>query len=231
MATTQNTLVTTQQCTKNHLEHCSNRIAVHCNHPQHFGIVVAALRASIFFTEIYNLHNLTSLLWPPQVIRKGEVSCCWTCTPCKENEFVFDEYTCRMCELGSWPTDDLTGESTSTFRAKCSSCCSSSWSQSHRLPMILNFSDQPHKLIISYSSLWYKYLGHEITLETHLSLRALFENLDHGNLMPKTEIWTWRGSASECSRIAIKRKPWSSSLSACSTLLRAEAALLFMQEP
>uniref|UniRef100_A0A671PTX5 Metabotropic glutamate receptor 5 n=1 Tax=Sinocyclocheilus anshuiensis TaxID=1608454 RepID=A0A671PTX5_9TELE len=44
-----------------------------------------------------------------KVIRKGEVSCCWTCTPCKENEFVFDEYTCRACELGSWPTNDLTG--------------------------------------------------------------------------------------------------------------------------
>lgn len=44
-----------------------------------------------------------------QVIRKGEVSCCWTCTPCKENEFVFDEYTCRACDLGSWPNDDLTG--------------------------------------------------------------------------------------------------------------------------
>ncbi|CAL8361637.1 unnamed protein product [Merluccius merluccius] len=44
-----------------------------------------------------------------KVIRKGEVSCCWTCTPCKDNEFVFDEYTCRACELGSWPTDDLTG--------------------------------------------------------------------------------------------------------------------------
>uniref|UniRef100_A0A8D3B5H4 Metabotropic glutamate receptor 1 n=1 Tax=Scophthalmus maximus TaxID=52904 RepID=A0A8D3B5H4_SCOMX len=44
-----------------------------------------------------------------KVIRKGEVSCCWTCTPCKENEFVFDEYTCRACVLGFWPTDDLTG--------------------------------------------------------------------------------------------------------------------------
>ncbi|KAK1800171.1 hypothetical protein P4O66_000224 [Electrophorus voltai] len=44
-----------------------------------------------------------------KVIRKGEVSCCWTCTPCKENEYVFDEYTCRACELGSWPTDDLKG--------------------------------------------------------------------------------------------------------------------------
>ncbi|KAJ8410837.1 hypothetical protein AAFF_G00187940 [Aldrovandia affinis] len=44
-----------------------------------------------------------------KVIRKGEVSCCWTCTPCKDNEFVSDEYTCRSCILGSWPTDDLTG--------------------------------------------------------------------------------------------------------------------------
>ncbi|XP_054581490.1 metabotropic glutamate receptor 5 isoform X5 [Eptesicus fuscus] len=44
-----------------------------------------------------------------KVIRKGEVSCCWTCTPCKENEYVSDEYTCKACQLGSWPTDDLTG--------------------------------------------------------------------------------------------------------------------------
>ncbi|XP_064841363.1 metabotropic glutamate receptor 5-like [Oncorhynchus masou masou] len=44
-----------------------------------------------------------------KVIRKGEVSCCWTCTPCKENEFVFDEYTCQACDLGSWPTFHLTG--------------------------------------------------------------------------------------------------------------------------
>uniref|UniRef100_A0AAV2JDI8 Metabotropic glutamate receptor 5 n=1 Tax=Knipowitschia caucasica TaxID=637954 RepID=A0AAV2JDI8_KNICA len=44
-----------------------------------------------------------------KVIRKGEVSCCWTCTPCKENEFVFDEYTCQACTLGFWPTNDLTG--------------------------------------------------------------------------------------------------------------------------
>ncbi|XP_075448672.1 metabotropic glutamate receptor 5 isoform X2 [Ascaphus truei] len=44
-----------------------------------------------------------------KVIRKGEVSCCWTCTPCKENEIVYDEYTCKACDLGSWPTFDLTG--------------------------------------------------------------------------------------------------------------------------
>ncbi|KAG7226023.1 hypothetical protein INR49_018633, partial [Caranx melampygus] len=67
-----------------------------------------------------------------KVIRKGEVSCCWTCTPCKENEFVFDEYTCRACELGSWPTDDLTGQMSQTVTGRnrygslaySSLCCS-----------------------------------------------------------------------------------------------------------
>uniref|UniRef100_A0A8D0L4W1 Glutamate metabotropic receptor 5 n=1 Tax=Sphenodon punctatus TaxID=8508 RepID=A0A8D0L4W1_SPHPU len=44
-----------------------------------------------------------------KVIRKGEVSCCWTCTPCKDNEFVSDEYTCKACQLGSWPNNGLTG--------------------------------------------------------------------------------------------------------------------------
>lgn len=58
-----------------------------------------------------------------QVIRKGEVSCCWTCTPCKENEFVFDEYTCRACDLGSWPTDDLTGNHFASLSLTHSVCC------------------------------------------------------------------------------------------------------------
>ncbi|NXH89003.1 GRM1 protein, partial [Edolisoma coerulescens] len=44
-----------------------------------------------------------------KVIRKGEVSCCWICTACKENEFVQDEFTCKACELGWWPNADLTG--------------------------------------------------------------------------------------------------------------------------
>ncbi|KFW86678.1 Metabotropic glutamate receptor 1 [Manacus vitellinus] len=44
-----------------------------------------------------------------KVIRKGEVSCCWICTACKENEFVQDEFTCKACELGWWPNTDLTG--------------------------------------------------------------------------------------------------------------------------
>ncbi|OCT79935.1 hypothetical protein XELAEV_18026749mg [Xenopus laevis] len=44
-----------------------------------------------------------------KVIRKGEVSCCWICTPCKENEFVQDEFTCKACDLGAWPNAGLTG--------------------------------------------------------------------------------------------------------------------------
>ncbi|XP_061234706.1 metabotropic glutamate receptor 1 isoform X1 [Neopsephotus bourkii] len=44
-----------------------------------------------------------------KVIRKGEVSCCWICTACKENEFVQDEFTCKACELGWWPNADLAG--------------------------------------------------------------------------------------------------------------------------
>ncbi|KAK2490573.1 hypothetical protein MC885_016517, partial [Smutsia gigantea] len=44
-----------------------------------------------------------------QVIRKGEVSCCWICTACKENEYVQDEFTCKACDLGWWPSADLTG--------------------------------------------------------------------------------------------------------------------------
>ena len=44
-----------------------------------------------------------------QVIRKGEVSCCWICTTCKDNEYVQDEFTCKACELGWWPDDELAG--------------------------------------------------------------------------------------------------------------------------
>ncbi|KAM3602580.1 uncharacterized protein V6R79_006775 [Siganus canaliculatus] len=44
-----------------------------------------------------------------KVIRKGEVSCCWICTTCKDNEYVQDEFTCKACELGWWPNDELTG--------------------------------------------------------------------------------------------------------------------------
>uniref|UniRef100_A0A3P9IYF1 Metabotropic glutamate receptor 1 n=1 Tax=Oryzias latipes TaxID=8090 RepID=A0A3P9IYF1_ORYLA len=42
-----------------------------------------------------------------KVIRKGEVSCCWICTTCKDNEYVQDEFTCKACELGWWPDEEL----------------------------------------------------------------------------------------------------------------------------
>ncbi|XP_072535124.1 metabotropic glutamate receptor 1 isoform X1 [Salminus brasiliensis] len=44
-----------------------------------------------------------------KVIRKGEVSCCWICTTCKDNEYVQDEFTCKACDLGWWPDDELAG--------------------------------------------------------------------------------------------------------------------------
>ncbi|XP_073349208.1 metabotropic glutamate receptor 1 [Pagrus major] len=44
-----------------------------------------------------------------KVIRKGEVSCCWICTTCKDNEIVQDEFTCKACDLGWWPDDELAG--------------------------------------------------------------------------------------------------------------------------
>ncbi|XP_029588833.1 metabotropic glutamate receptor 1 isoform X1 [Salmo trutta] len=44
-----------------------------------------------------------------KVIRKGEVSCCWICTTCKDNEILRDEFTCQACDLGWWPDDELEG--------------------------------------------------------------------------------------------------------------------------
>uniref|UniRef100_A0A8C4NNS6 Glutamate receptor, metabotropic 5b n=1 Tax=Eptatretus burgeri TaxID=7764 RepID=A0A8C4NNS6_EPTBU len=71
------------------------------------------------------LHMNDSVMWPDgilesicsapctlghiRVIKKGEVSCCWICTPCKDNEYILDDFTCKPCELGSWPNPKLTG--------------------------------------------------------------------------------------------------------------------------
>lgn len=57
--------------------------------------------------EIAEWHFSTRFV--DQVIRKGEVSCCWICTACKNNEFVQDEFTCKACELGWWPDEELEG--------------------------------------------------------------------------------------------------------------------------
>ncbi|XP_010876824.1 metabotropic glutamate receptor 1b isoform X3 [Esox lucius] len=51
-----------------------------------------------------------------KVIRKGEVSCCWICTPCKDNEIVQDEFTCKACDLGWWPDSELEGCEPITLR-------------------------------------------------------------------------------------------------------------------
>ncbi|KAJ7990804.1 hypothetical protein DPEC_G00290710 [Dallia pectoralis] len=51
-----------------------------------------------------------------KVIRKGEVSCCWICTACKDNEIVQDEFTCKACDLGWWPDPELEGCEPITLR-------------------------------------------------------------------------------------------------------------------
>uniref|UniRef100_A0AAX7U6A0 Metabotropic glutamate receptor 1 n=1 Tax=Astatotilapia calliptera TaxID=8154 RepID=A0AAX7U6A0_ASTCA len=51
-----------------------------------------------------------------KVIRKGEVSCCWICTACKDNEYVQDEFTCKACDLGWWPDKELEGCEPITLR-------------------------------------------------------------------------------------------------------------------
>lgn len=63
----------------------------------------------IIIMDCYKENVLLPGLFFMQVIRKGEVSCCWICTTCKDNEFVQDEFTCKACELGWWPDDELAG--------------------------------------------------------------------------------------------------------------------------
>ena len=35
--------------------------------------------------------------------------CCWVCITCKPWEYLENEFTCRECEIGFWPTEDLSG--------------------------------------------------------------------------------------------------------------------------
>ncbi|KAK8775608.1 hypothetical protein V5799_031046 [Amblyomma americanum] len=41
-------------------------------------------------------------------IHSETMKCCWNCVPCKENQYVKDEYTCLDCERGWWPNENLT---------------------------------------------------------------------------------------------------------------------------
>lgn len=81
-----------------------------------------------FFSTAQCSDLLPSFLWHVvdcvlflcvQVIRKGEVSCCWICTTCKDNEYVQDEFTCKACELGWWPDDDLAGRTNKNRNCVC----------------------------------------------------------------------------------------------------------------
>lgn len=42
-------------------------------------------------------------------IQSDSVKCCWICVPCRENQYLMDEYTCQACPLGWWPNHNLTG--------------------------------------------------------------------------------------------------------------------------
>lgn len=35
-------------------------------------------------------------------------SCCWSCVPCREDAYVYND-SCRKCELGYRPDDNMTG--------------------------------------------------------------------------------------------------------------------------
>lgn len=56
------------------------------------------------------------------------MSCCWICTACKENEYVQDEFTCKACELGWWPDEELEGG----FPPPCRFCVGSPQSRDQR---------------------------------------------------------------------------------------------------
>ncbi|XP_076445848.1 LOW QUALITY PROTEIN: metabotropic glutamate receptor 5-like [Babylonia areolata] len=43
-----------------------------------------------------------------QGVRSEVITCCWVCTPCKDNEIVVEEDHCSSCELGWWPNENKT---------------------------------------------------------------------------------------------------------------------------
>ncbi|XP_070568878.1 metabotropic glutamate receptor 1-like [Ptychodera flava] len=56
---------------------------------------------------------VTSRCSPP--CPKGQIKniqnnqCCWVCTPCKENEYLLNDFKCEACSKGWWPDESLTG--------------------------------------------------------------------------------------------------------------------------
>lgn len=43
-----------------------------------------------------------------KVVQQGD-HCCWICNPCKDQEFVLDEFHCQKCEDGWWPDKEKSG--------------------------------------------------------------------------------------------------------------------------
>lgn len=43
-----------------------------------------------------------------KIMQAGD-TCCWICNPCKDQEFVLDEFHCQKCDDGWWPTPNKTG--------------------------------------------------------------------------------------------------------------------------
>ncbi|XP_077977651.1 metabotropic glutamate receptor 1-like [Glandiceps talaboti] len=56
---------------------------------------------------------VSSLCSPPcpkgQIKNIQNTPCCWVCTPCKDNEYLLDDFSCVACGEGRWPNDSLTG--------------------------------------------------------------------------------------------------------------------------
>lgn len=44
-----------------------------------------------------------------QMIQTVETPCCWVCTPCKEDQYLVDESTCKTCPDGWRPNDEQNG--------------------------------------------------------------------------------------------------------------------------
>ncbi|XP_055337563.1 metabotropic glutamate receptor 5-like [Paramacrobiotus metropolitanus] len=43
-----------------------------------------------------------------KAIQTGGVKCCWVCQPCKLNEYLLDEFTCKECPPGWLPNENIT---------------------------------------------------------------------------------------------------------------------------
>ena len=43
-----------------------------------------------------------------KVVQQGD-HCCWICNPCRDQEYVVDEFTCKKCSDGWWPHENKSG--------------------------------------------------------------------------------------------------------------------------